>query len=117
MFGELETLRATSYVSAAYGVVCTVLADDLKNYYDFSVQSDSLGTWSSTPLYETAVTETLGLTAASFAASTSSVRGARPAGATAVRATPSSAGVRAILFRSHLRALHAIEHAFARRAR
>jgi hypothetical protein len=117
VFGELETLRATSYVSAAYGVVCTVLADDLKNYYDFSVQSDSLGTWSSTPLYETAVTETLGLTAASFAASTSSVRGARPAGATAVRATPSSAGVRAILFRSHLRALHAIEHAFARRAR
>jgi hypothetical protein len=117
VFGELETVRETSYVNAAYGVVCSILADDLKNYYDFSVQSGSLGTWSTTPLYETVVTETLGLTAASFAASTSSLRGARVAFATALRATPSSAHVRAILFRSHLRALHAIEHVFARRAR
>jgi hypothetical protein len=122
MFGELETLSETNYVNAAYGVVCSVLEDVLKNYYDFSVQSASPGTWSTTPIYETVVTETLGLTAASFSASSSSLRGARMASATALRAaalraTPSRAHLRAVLFRSHLRVLHAIEHVFARRAR
>ena len=88
LFGEFETDRETNYESAAYGVLCRVIDDDVKNHYDFSVQSDSVLTFSSSPLY---------LTSASVAVPS-----------TAFAAVPSDARVRAIVSQSRGRMLRAL---------
>jgi hypothetical protein len=74
IFGELETYQSASYVSGTYGVLCTVVNDDLQNYYDFSGQTGSAFNFSSTPLEETVLSETLGLQSAKLAAATASTR-------------------------------------------
>jgi hypothetical protein len=109
LFGELETDSNTVYVSPQFGVLCTVASEDLKNFYDFSVQSSSLFSFSSTPIYETTVTETLGLTTAGVSGATASARAARIGAARpSFMAMPSLAHVRALLAQSRLRMLHAL---------
>ncbi|HEX8805391.1 MAG TPA: hypothetical protein VF741_00525, partial [Candidatus Aquilonibacter sp.] len=78
IFGELETYQAASYVSSAYGVLCVVVNDDLQYYYDFSGQTSSVFNFSSTPLEETVLTETLGLQSAQLATANATVRVRRP---------------------------------------
>jgi hypothetical protein len=119
VFGELETITRTSYVSSLYGVLCSVLSDDLKVYYDYSGQTSSIITFNNTPLEETLVTETLGLTSASLAASTSASKTTRTASVVVPRsapAVPSFASVRAIIARIHLRAAAALHQRLSARS-
>jgi hypothetical protein len=108
VFGELETDRDARYVSDTFGVVCVIRDDDLKNYYDFSGQSDSVLSFSSIPLEGTAVTEVLSLQSAGLATA-SRARSARAASQSPMLAAlPSSARVEAIFSQARLRELHAL---------
>lgn len=109
LFGELETDTNTVYVSSTFGVLCTMLSDDLKNFYDFSDQSSSLFSFSSTPIYETTVAETLGLTAAGVSPAAAGARSGRIA---ALRASfvalPSLAHAHVLVAQSRVRMLQAL---------
>jgi hypothetical protein len=102
LFGELETDQTTEYVSATYGILCSAIATDLKNYYDYSAQSSSLFSFSSTPIYETTIAETLGLTGASVASAAT----ARARASAMIR--PSFAHVRSVLAQYRARMLFAL---------
>jgi hypothetical protein len=56
VFGEYETAQRTAYVSPSYGLLCLVVSDDLKTYYDYNAFA-----LESKPLSETVLSETLGL--------------------------------------------------------
>ena len=56
VFGQYETMQRTVYVASPYGMVCMVVSDDLKTYYDYNAFA-----LESKPLTETMVNETLGL--------------------------------------------------------
>jgi hypothetical protein len=61
LFGEVESLERTLYVSNAFGVVCARARDELDLYYMF-YNSQSPPSFSNTPLQRQIATETLGLT-------------------------------------------------------
>ena len=61
VFGEYETDQITQYASPSYGLLCTVVNDDLKTYYDYSGQGGAFFNISATPVRDTSVTETLAL--------------------------------------------------------
>jgi hypothetical protein len=101
VFGEYETTQRTVYVSSAYGMLCMVVSDDLKTYYDYNAFA-----LESKPLTDTTVNETLGLQQAKIP------KQAAPAGTGAalpldVRFTDSRAA-------AHLAAERAIFHALTR---
>ncbi len=56
VFGEYETTQRTTYLASPYGLICLVVSDDLKTYYDYNAFA-----LESKPLTETVVSETLGL--------------------------------------------------------
>ena len=56
VFGQYEPMQRTVYVASPYGMVCMVVSDDLKTYYDYNAFA-----LESKPLTETMVNETLGL--------------------------------------------------------
>jgi hypothetical protein len=98
VFGELETDSTTEYVSSAYGVLCTIVRNDLKTYYDYGGQEDAIISFSPTPLTETTVNETLGIRSAHVTAASALRRAAKP----------SLAGVRTIFALARARQSHAI---------
>ncbi len=63
VFGELETEKITQYTSSSYGLLCEVISDDLKGFYNYSGQAGAVFafTVSGTPQIETTVSETLAL--------------------------------------------------------
>jgi hypothetical protein len=62
VFGEYETTQRTAYVASPYGLICQVVSDDLKTYYNYDAFA-----LESRPLTETVVGETLGLQQAKVA--------------------------------------------------
>jgi hypothetical protein len=109
VFGELETLTQTSYVASPYGVLCTVVHDDLETYYDYSGQAGYVVYVGPVPFESTIVDETLALQSASLAPS-SATRSAASAGAPAFAVPNGSildARVGAII--SQRRAAHALQ--------
>jgi hypothetical protein len=110
VFGELETRTTTSYVASPYGVLCTVVHDDLETYYDYSGQSAYLMVISPVPFESTIVDETLALQSASLAPSSASASTKR---STASLAAPTLAvpngsvlGARAAAIIAQRRAAH-----------
>jgi hypothetical protein len=102
VFGELETDDVTSYVSNRYGVLCVVIADDLQNFYDYSVQSNAILSFNNAPLYETLVNETLALESEHLSPASISEQSPQ-AEAAATFALPSFARVRGIIARARIR--------------
>ncbi|GAC1547198.1 MAG: hypothetical protein NVS3B16_18920 [Vulcanimicrobiaceae bacterium] len=92
IFGETETLSTTSYVAAA-GVVCTILADTVVQYYDFSGQTRRTLATPSTPLQTTTVSETLGLTSATLLGTAHALDAARGGTGGTTAMTAMTAGV------------------------
>jgi hypothetical protein len=114
VFGEYETDNATQYTSPSYGLLCVVVSDDLKDYYDYSGQTSELYgiAFNSTPLTETVVTETLALQSAKLVSASAARRTAQTF-ASQLFARPSLARARLILkaARAHsVRALHSRAH-------
>jgi hypothetical protein len=62
VFGEYETTQRTAYVASPYGLICQVVSDDLKTYYDYNAFA-----LEGKPLTETVASETLGLQQAKVA--------------------------------------------------
>jgi hypothetical protein len=73
VFGEYETDQITQYTSTLYGLLCEVVSDDVKTYYEFSGRGYAAFDFSASPVVEAVVTETLALQSQKFA-STSAVR-------------------------------------------
>jgi len=105
IYGEYETTDRTSYVAAPYGVVCLIVHDDLKVYYDYTTFA-LVGK----PLTETVTDETLGLRKASAT---------NAALAEASAGMPLDAGMTARSAAARTRAAEAIYHSlhFVRRHR
>ena len=102
VFGQYETDQITQYASTSYGLVCEVISDDLKSYYDFSGQAGAAFAFTAygTPQVDTTVSETLALQSAASAAS-SSLRRTAQSYAQSVLPRPSLARVRMILAAAH----------------
>jgi hypothetical protein len=122
IFGELETWQNTTYTVAGVGVACVLLSDSVAQYYDFSGQTYQAIATSSTPLQNTTVTETLGLTAATLNAGAvvRSPQSVTATGSTAVLSATAarSAAVQAATagFRAFVERSLAVRHTnFARR--
>ena len=111
VFGELETRTTTSYVASPYGVLCTIVHDDLETYYDYSGQSAYIVVLQQVPFESTIVDETLALQSASLAPSSASAATLRStASLTApVFAVPNGSvlGARAATIIAQRRAAHA----------
>lgn len=103
VFGEYETTTNTQYASAVYGLLCEVISDDLKTYYDLSGQGFTALDFSSTPVDETTVSETLSLQSQKFAA-TAAVR--RMAASSTGRVLPRPSFARASLALAAIHAQH-----------
>jgi len=119
VFGEYETEQVTQYTNPSYGLVCTVVNDDLKSYYDYSGQAGFSFDWSPTPLLDTTVTETLALQSAQFASSAASHRTAQSI-STHILPQPSLARTRMILaaiHARHIRALYVSTHSGTRQSK
>ena len=58
VFGEYETTQRTAYVASPYGLICQVVSDDLKTYYDYNAFA-----LESKPLTETVVKRNAGAAA------------------------------------------------------
>jgi hypothetical protein len=56
VYGQTETLTRTAYVAQPYGLVCSIVRDDLRTYYDYRTL-----TFAGTPQSETVSDEVLGL--------------------------------------------------------
>ncbi len=98
VFGQYETTQRTVYVASPYGMVCMVVSDDLKTYYDYNAFA-----LESKPLTETMVNETLGLQQAKVP------KQAAPAAASP--AVPMDVRIRVSMAAAHLAAERAIYHA------
>ncbi len=98
VFGQYETMQRTVYVASPYGMVCTVVSDDLKTYYDYNAFA-----LESKPLTETMVNETLGLQQAKVP------KQAAPAATSP--AVPLDVRIRISTAAAHLAAERAIYHA------
>lgn len=116
VFGEYENDQLTQYASADYGLLCSVLSDDLKTYYDYSGQSSAAFAFSAVPMEETTVTETLALQSAQLEPMAMVARRTASA-AVRVLPRPSFASARMILnalHAKHVRALYARVHTLSR---
>lgn len=112
VFGQLETRTQTSYLASPYGVLCSVLHDDLVTYYDFSGQSGGIFAYSPTPLEEQIVDETVGLQTAKIAASASSRRSRSAASNVAtMTAFPSFAHAAALIHLSRAKRARVLSNA------
>jgi hypothetical protein len=104
VMGELETQTATSYLSSPDGLLCSVVHDDMKAYYDYSGQTPSLIALSDVPIQDTVTDETLALQTATIASS--SARSKRSASATVLNAPLNAVAltgrVRALVAQAHL---------------
>ncbi len=98
VFGEYETDQVIQYTSSSYGLVCEVISDELKSYYDFSGQAGAAFAFTAygTPQVDTTVSETLALQSAASPAS-ASVRRTAQDYARSVLPRPSLARVHMIL--------------------
>lgn len=111
IFGEDETDKITQYTSSSYGLLCTVVNDDLKTYYDYSGQAGALFNFSPTPLRDTAVTETLALQSAQFATASAARRSTQSiAQRASILPRPVLAAPRMILTAARAHALSAMRH-------
>jgi hypothetical protein len=62
--GEYESDKTVQYTSSSYGLLCVVVTDDVKTYYDYSGQSLGALAFGEDPLREAAASETLALQSA-----------------------------------------------------
>lgn len=102
LLGELETDNITQYASSSYGLLCEVVSDDLKNYYDFSGQAGAIFAFGSpgAPMSETTVSETLALQSMHSATASAVHRGPQTM-SQAILPRPSLARVRMIIAAAH----------------
>jgi hypothetical protein len=110
--GEYESDRITQYTSSSYGLLCAIVSDDLKTYYDYGGQSLGVIAFSPNPLRETAVSETLALQSAHLSSMSATKRNAQSY-AQQVAPRPSLVRVRMVLAAVHaqnLRALYSRAH-------
>jgi hypothetical protein len=76
-FGEIETVQTTNYNVQGLGTVCTVLSDQIAQYYDYSGQTVRLiytpytGTAAPIPIQTTSIAETIGMQSANIVGTTS----------------------------------------------
>ena len=103
IFGEYESDQITQYTSSSYGLLCVLVNEDLKTYYDFSGQSLGVFAFSEAPLEETAVNETLALQSAKLASLSTARRTTQSAVQQQIAPLPSLAGARNILSAAHSR--------------
>ena len=110
VFGEYESEKTTQYISPSYGLLCAVVNDDLKSYYDYSGQSGGLFAFSPTPLLETLITESLALQSEQQVTTSSVSHRATQSSSPHIAARPSFARARMILATAraqHIRAFAA----------
>lgn len=114
LVGEYESEQITQYTSAPYGLLCVIVSDDLKAYYDYSGQSLGVLAFSPDPLRETVVSETLALQSEHVASMSTAKRTAQSSShSLLVLPRPSLARVNMALAAVHaqnLRALYSRAH-------
>lgn len=116
LFGEYETDQITQYTSSSYGLLCEIVNDDLKAYYDYTGQAGAVLGFTYTtlpsPLDETTVSETLALQSAQSASTLSARRAgqsfAQQALSRAILPQPSLARARMMLAAAHARHVRAL---------
>ena len=115
IFGEYETDQTTQYSSPSYGLLCTVVNDDLKTYYDYSGQGGAYFNLSATPIRDTSVTETLTLQSEQLAAASLARRSSQSI-VPHISPRPSLVRARMVLAAAHaehVRALYARAHSIS----
>jgi hypothetical protein len=103
VFGEYETDTITQYASDSYGLVCEVISEELKGYYDYSGQAGAVFafTVTGTPQIVTTVSETLALQSFKSASTSAAARATQSVSLRPALAQPSLARARMILAAAH----------------